>query len=93
MPPAVQDPCAHGLGPGSLVRTVLNRLGFHRTKNCGCKRMCRQMNEWGWLRCATTHRAEIVAWFCDKAKEVGVTVTSESVWGLIRAAIREARRR
>jgi hypothetical protein len=48
------------------------------------------MNELGWVKCFTTHRAEIVAWFCDKANEFGVEVTSESVWGLIRAAIREA---
>jgi hypothetical protein len=75
--------------PGDLVHLLIKRMGFVATSGCGCAAMQKKMNDWGWWRCAFVHRGEIVEWFVARAADAGVTVTSQTVWGLLRAAIRE----
>lgn len=66
-------------GPGDLVKGVLERMGVTARPGCGCGRMRRQMNRWGWIACATTRRSQIVEWFSAKAKEQGLNVADETI--------------
>lgn len=89
-PHAKTDRKKHPLAsPGSLVSSILKELGWKETTGCGCAAMRRAMDRLGWSGCFW-HRAEIVAWFVAKAREQGITVDSESVWGLLKAALKQS---
>jgi hypothetical protein len=77
-------------GPGGLLHNLIVACGFRPTKHCGCARFARQMNEWGWTGCLTTHRQEIVDWLCAKAHAAGVPLAADTVTGLVLAALKSA---
>jgi hypothetical protein len=79
--------------PGSLVAAVLLKLGYTQYHSCGCAEFEAKMNAWGWRKCAFKHRAEIVAWFIAKAKEQGIEVSGATVWSLVRAGMKELRKK
>jgi len=77
--------------PGNLVSMILKQMGYKSTGNCGCNSFRNKMNDWGWLGCLK-HKQEIVEWFSKKAKESNVELDSNTLWGLIKAGIKELRK-
>ena len=73
------------LGPGGVVRLVLQRLGYRDVSGCGCSQYAAQMDAWGYSGCLMRRR-EITDWFIEKAREAGLQVQSVDVWGLLLAA-------
>lgn len=91
-------------GPGDAVALVLAKLGYKSTEHglvcpdgkrmgqCGCEAMRRKMNEWGYVGC-WRRRKEIGAFFVQQAARCGVALDSAGVLALMKAALREWRKR
>lgn len=88
-PPVLRDTMPAD-GPGGRLHQLIAACGFQPAANCGCAKFARQMNQWGWIGCTTTHRKEIVTWLVAQAKRSGVTLTSATVTGLVLAALKHA---
>ena len=75
--------------PGDLVAGVLKQLGVVKVSCARCQQKQREMNALGWWGC-WKRRAELVQWFVDQARRFGITVESETAWGLLKAGLRHA---
>jgi hypothetical protein len=91
---AAADKTARGerLGPGDVVKLALAKLGYRSHAKCGCEEFRQQMNGWGWRGCLR-RRKEIVEWFAAKAREQNIAVSSDALWPLIRAGLKDLLRR
>lgn len=69
-------------GPGALVKLVLDRLGYRARFTCTCARMQQDMDAWGWIGCMKRGPA-IVAAFIYQARQIGVEVPHDNLWGLL----------
>lgn len=76
------------LSPGSLVKIVLDRIGYKAHGSCGCASFARWMNDIGWKGC-WKHRRTIVKWFQIKAREAGIPLKDEEVLTLLIAGARD----
>lgn len=84
-------------GPGTLVKNILLRMGYAdqggwlvcangaKVSNCGCAKMQRKMDAWGWSGCLL-HMPELIKWFTTKARACGVTLDVATVRQIIEAA-------
>lgn len=91
-PNAPKPPPRNRLSPGNVVATVLHKMGYAQTPDCGCAQFAAQMDKWGWRGCFS-HRADIVAWFKAKADQSGIAIDGPGVWALVRGGIKDQMRR
>lgn len=87
--PPTQPPCGHDpTKPGSLVKIILNHIGYPSTANCACERKCRLMDAWGWAGCAMRHE-KIVKWFVNAARTEGIEVDASTLTALLIGGLKD----
>lgn len=88
---AALQAAASGRGPGTELKRLLGRVGIKADKNCPCERHARQMNLWGPDECER-RLEEIVGRLREEAARRGLPFVAAIGRGLVRLAIRNARR-
>lgn len=86
-------PAKRKAGPGTALKVMLRRLGFHATTGCPCNDNARLMNAWGSDGCRQNIQT-IVGWLKEEAKQRNIPAPEALLKTLVHAAIRvsESRR-
>lgn len=78
-------------GPGTELKKLLGRLGFHATSQCACNKHASQMNDWGPDVCLQRIE-EIIQWLREAAAARGLPFLEPVARLVVHRAIKSSRR-